>query len=148
MVVADALANDGLVSGEDLAAYAMDHRPLRNIRTLDRAIALIDPLAESPMETRLRLLLISAGLPRPVSQHVVRDDLGGFVARLDLAFPAQRVAIEYDGAFHWNQRRADDRRRDAIRALGWMVLVVSAEDYYRTPAAIVSAVRDAIAHRG
>jgi hypothetical protein len=70
----------------------------------------MDPLSESPMETRVRLLLVLAGLPRPTSQFVVRDALGGFVARADFAFPVQRLIIEYDGALHWEQRRQDDRR--------------------------------------
>jgi very-short-patch-repair endonuclease len=55
-----------------------------------------------------------------------------------------KVAVEYDGALHWSRRRADDRRRDAIRALGWTVIVVSAEDYYRHPSGLVVQVRSAL----
>jgi hypothetical protein len=40
---------------------------------LAEALSLSEPLAESPMETRLRLLLVDAGLPRPVAQHQVSD---------------------------------------------------------------------------
>jgi very-short-patch-repair endonuclease len=97
------------------------------------------------METRTRLLLVAGGLPRPIAQHVVRDSDGRFVARLDLAYPDQRVAVEYDGAWHWQQRRADDRRRDRLRALGWVVLVVSAEDVFRQPEAVVASVKAVLA---
>lgn len=148
IVVADALAHLGLARVDVLAEYASNHRGLRNITRVDRALDLVDPLAESPMETRVRLLLLAAGLPRPVSQHVVYDEAGGFVARLDLAYPAERVAVEYDGAFHWKQRRDDDRRRDRLRALGWTVLVFSAEDYYQQPEALTKTVRAALAARG
>jgi very-short-patch-repair endonuclease len=148
VVVADALVHRGLVRVDDLSTYAKAHRGLRNVTRVDRALELIEPLAESPMETRLRLLLMSAGLPRPVAQHVVQDEVGRFVARLDLAYPAERVAVEYDGAFHWNQRRDDDRRRDRIRTLGWTVLVFSAEDYYQQPEALTKMVRAALASRG
>jgi hypothetical protein len=110
-------------------------------------MGLIEPASESPMETRLRLLMLDAGLPRPIAQHVVHDSSGRFVARLDLAYPAKQLAIEYDGALHWDQRRADDRRRDALRALGWTVLVVSSEDYYRTPDALIAKIRRALAPR-
>lgn len=96
------------------------------------------------METRVRLLLVRGGLPRPEAQHVVRDHAGDFVARLDLAYPEMRLAIEYDGSFHWTQRRADDRRREALRELDWTVLVVSAEDYYQTPELVVMKVRKAV----
>jgi very-short-patch-repair endonuclease len=82
------------------------------------------------MESRVRLGLTDAGLPRPKAQWAVRDAAGGFVARLDLAYPEHTIAIEYDGAWHWKQRRQDDRRRDAARRLGWHVVVVSADDYY------------------
>lgn len=145
VVVADALARGGLVTCDALARYTAEHRPLRHVRRVDRAMGLIEPLSESPMETRLRLLLVLAGLPRPVAQHVVHDASGRFVARLDLAYPRAKLAVEYDGAFHWSQRRADDRRRDALRGLGWTVLVVSSEDYYRTPDAVIAKIRSALA---
>jgi hypothetical protein len=139
--------NARLVTAHELASYTQEHRPLRNVRRVDHALDLLEPRAESPMETRLRLLLSFAGLPRPAAQYVVRDDEGDFVARLDLAYPAERVAVEYDGAFHWDQRRADDRRRDALRALGWTVLVVSGQDYYQSPESIIAKVRTSLARR-
>lgn len=144
VVVGDALSHQDLISRDGLAAYTADHRPLRFVRRVDRAVGLIEPASESPMETRLRLLIIESGLARPVAQHVVHDSFGRFVARLDLAYPAKLLAIEYDGSFHWDQRRADDRRRDALRALGWTVLVVSSEDYYRAPDAVIAKIRRAL----
>jgi hypothetical protein len=144
VVVADALSHSGLVSREELAAYALTHRGLRGIRQFDLVIGLMDPLSESPMETRVRLLLIFAGLPRPQAQLAVTDPAGLFVARADLGYEEQRLLVEYDGAFHWEQRRADDLRRDAMRALGWTVLVISADDYYKNPTATVGRVRRAL----
>ncbi|MGY1838093.1 MULTISPECIES: endonuclease domain-containing protein [unclassified Modestobacter] len=58
--------------------------------------ALADGLAESPQETRLRLLVRRSGLPTPVAQHRVVHR-GRFVARVDFGWPEQRVALEYDG---------------------------------------------------
>ncbi len=58
--------------------------------------ALADGLAGSPQETRLRLLLGSSALPAPVAQFEVHDAEGRFVARVDFAWPAHRLALEYD----------------------------------------------------
>ncbi|HTR71297.1 MAG TPA: hypothetical protein VMH41_13865 [Mycobacteriales bacterium] len=137
-VVTDALGHGGKIRARDVSAY-IDQRPgWRGVRAARLVVTLMDARSESPMETRLRLLLVLAGLPAPQPQVVVTDAAGRFVARLDLAYPDIGLAIEYDGAWHWNQRRADDRRRQAVRDLGWDVVVVSAEDYYRTPDELVA----------
>jgi len=142
LVVADALAGGGLLTVEELSAYRNAHKGIRDVRRVDEVIRSVEPLSESPMETRLRYLLVAAGLPRPTAQHVVRDASGAFVARLDLAYVGPRVAIEYDGAFHWDQRREDDLRREALRALGWTVLVVSASDLRGGGDAVIERVRE------
>src|SRR4051794_21119987 len=130
VVVADALAHERLVSLEELRAYFASKRRLRNLRIGEALLDLVDAKSESPMETRTRLVIITGGLPRPVAQWEIRTPAGTFVARADLAYPEHKVAVEYDGAWHWAQRRADDRRRAAMRALGWVVLVYSSEDVY------------------
>jgi len=145
LVVADALAHAGLITPALFAAYARTHRGLRGVRQADAISTLIEPLAESPMESRLRLSLVRAGFDPPVSQYVVRNTQGDFVARADLAYPEHRIVIEYDGALHWEQRREDDRRRDAMRALGWTVLVASRTDYYDHLPAFLAQVRRALA---
>ena len=92
------------------------------------------------------MCLIDGGLPRPHAQVEVFSPGGRFVARVDLAYVEERLAVEYDGAWHWDQRRDDDRRRDALRALGWEVLVFSADDL-RTPDRVVARVRTALRTR-
>jgi very-short-patch-repair endonuclease len=93
------------------------------------AVGLTDGLAESPQETRLRLLLHRSRLPRPVAQHVVRDG-DGFVARVDFGWPEARLAVEYEGRWHGERQNvAKDRRRlNRLTAAGWTVLFVTAED--------------------
>jgi hypothetical protein len=147
VVVADALTHAGLVTVSEIAAYFAGKRRLRNLRIGERLVEFVEPLTESPMETRLRMLLIDAGLPRPVPQHEVRDRLNRLVGRLDLAYPEARLAVEYDGADHWKQRREDDRRRAAIRACDWEVCVFSADDVYLTPDATARYVRDLLRTR-
>ncbi|MGL3150012.1 hypothetical protein ACSS7Z_06575 [Microbacterium sp. A82] len=89
----------------------------RLARALDAARA----GAETAEETRLRLLLMRAGLPEP-ELNLDIFDAGRFVARLDLAFPRYRVAVEHDGRVHAEnnaQFAKDADRWDAIRASGW-----------------------------
>jgi very-short-patch-repair endonuclease len=145
VVVADALAHAGLITAAGLRAYVRAHRGLRGVVQASRVADLIEPLTESPMESRLRMLLLSGGLGVPVAQFEVRDAAGVFVARADFAYPQRRVIVEYDGSQHWGQRREDDRRRDAMRALGWTVLVASRSDYYESPQEFVAKVRRALA---
>lgn len=145
VVAVDALAHSGLITPVEFAAYVRVHRKLRGVRQADLVATLVEPLSESPMESRLRVLLVSSGFDGPAAQYVVRNGRGDFVARADLAYPERRLIVEYDGALHWEQRRADDRRRDAIRALGWTVLVASRSDYYDHPDAFLAQVRRAFA---
>ncbi len=147
IVVADALTHAGLVQLDELAAYFASRRRLRNLRIGERLLEFVEPLTESPMETRLRMLLVDAGLPRPNPQYEVRNRLDDFVGRLDLAYPEVRLGVEYDGADHWKQRREDDRRRAAIRACDWEVCVFSADDVFVTPDATVSFVRQLLRSR-
>ncbi|MGY2085183.1 endonuclease domain-containing protein [Blastococcus sp. SYSU DS0539] len=109
------------------------------------ACALADGLAESPQETRLRLLLHRARLPAPVAQHVVRHD-GGFVARVDFAWPELKVAVEYDGAWHGGKGQfARDRRRlNRLQEAGWRVVFVTAADLH-DPARLLATIRAALA---
>jgi hypothetical protein len=145
VVVCDALAHSGLMAPESFRAYVRRHRKLRGVRQADWVAQLLEPLSESPMESRLRVLLITSGFEQPVAQYVITDSSGNFVARADLAYPEQRIIVEYDGAQHWESRREDDRRRDAMRELGWTVLVASRTDYYEQPQAFLAGVRRAFA---
>jgi very-short-patch-repair endonuclease len=113
----------------------------RGARRVRRAAELSDGRAESPQESRLRVILALAGL-FPDVQHTVRDRDGKFVARVDLAFPGRRLAIEYDGAWHGEagQFAKDRRRLNQLVAAGWTVLHVTAADL-RDPAALVARIK-------
>ncbi|MGY1808066.1 DUF559 domain-containing protein [Blastococcus sp. SYSU D00669] len=112
-------------------------------RLVRRAVELADGLAGSPQETRLRLLMHRSPLPRPVAQHVVRD-AGGFVARVDFAWPEARVAVEYEGRWHGQNVASDRRRLNGLTAAGWTVLFVTAEDL-ADPVAVVARIAAALA---
>lgn len=101
----------------------------RGSRLARQVVELSDGLAESPPETRLRLLMLRAGLPTPSAQYRVFDE-DGFVARVDFGFPDIRLAVEYDGAWHGHpgELARDRRRLNRLAAAGWRVLFVTAAD--------------------
>jgi very-short-patch-repair endonuclease len=109
------------------------------------ACALADGLAESPQETRLRLLIGRSRLPQPVAQYRVRHG-GRVVARVDFAWPDRKVALEYDGLWHAEdgQFASDRARLNRLREAGWTVVFVTAADMYQ-PAKLVARIAAALA---
>ncbi|WP_426625480.1 hypothetical protein ACPPVW_05300 [Leifsonia sp. McL0607] len=108
-----------------------------------QAIEAVRPGSESPGETRLRLLLEDARLPAPLLNHELRDASGGFVARVDLAYPRERIALEYEGDVHRVDRptwQKDIRRRERVEDLGWRMVRVTADDL-RSPGELIRRVR-------
>jgi len=136
-----------LVNSERLGDWASTHTGYRGVRRLKRALELADPAAESVMETRLRLLLVLAGLPHPKSQVSLRDDFGLFLARPDFYYPDARLVIEYDGAAHRESLAADNRRQNRLIDAGYRLLRFTAGDVLDAPAAVVSMVRRALQAR-
>ncbi|MDF2827154.1 MAG: hypothetical protein K0R01_437 [Mycobacterium sp.] len=147
----DALRRATGVSIEAVESVADMHRGARGTVQLRRALELSDAGAESPQETRTRILLMSAGLPRPETQIEVRDPAGRFVARLDMGWPAAKVAVEFDGAQHWTdprQRSRDIDRIAELAALNWVVVRVSSEMLRLRSAVILQRVLAALRERG
>jgi very-short-patch-repair endonuclease len=100
--------------------------------------------AESPMETRLRWLLLERGLPMPGVQVDLHDRDGRFVGRADLYYPEARLVIEFDGGMHRDKLVTDDQRQNALVSAGYVVLRFTSVDVYQRPEAIESLVRQAI----
>lgn len=143
----DALARATGFTPDDVAAVAEQHRHVRGLRRLETALDLVDPGAQSPRETYLRLLLVDAGLPRPQTQIAVAGGDGLTVAYLDLGWPEYMVAVEYDGDHHRSDRAQyvkDIRRLEMLERMGWLVIRVVVED---RPVDILRRVRRALQAR-
>jgi very-short-patch-repair endonuclease len=145
LVVADAVLRKG-ATVEALRAELVLHRKLRGVRCAEAVLGRADARAESPPESRLRHVLLGAGIA-VAPQHEVHGTDGRWIARVDLAIPELRIAIEYDGR-EVHERRdvfvSDRRRQNALVAAGWTVLRFSAADL-RNPALIIRAVTAAVA---
>ena len=93
------------------------------------------------MESRLRLILVLGGLPRPQIQVELRDRDGAFLGRPDLFYPQARLAIEYDGANHRTRLVSDNRRQNRLQRAGYTVLRYAGPDVFERPDAILAEVR-------
>ena len=100
--------------------------------------------AESPMETRLRWLLLEAGLPTPEVQANLYDDDGHFLGRADLYYPSHRLIVEYDGANHRDRLTSDDRRQNNLLRAKFQLLRFTSPDIYGRPGAVVMQVREGL----
>jgi hypothetical protein len=143
----DALARATGFAVDDVLAVAGRHRGARGLRQLETVLEVVDPGAQSPRESYLRLLLIEAGLPRPRTQVPVLGTDGLPIAYLDMGWPDLMVAVEYDGDHHRLDRRQylkDIRRLELLDRLGWLIVRVVAED---RPGEIVRRVRCALETR-
>lgn len=143
----DALARATHLKPADIELLAERHQGRRGIRRARAAISLVDPGAESPKETWLRLLFIQAGFPRPTTQIRVHNEYGALVAVLDMGWKDVKIAAEYDGDQHRTDRwqfTKDIRRAENVRDLDWIHLRVTAMD---TEGEILRRARDAFARR-
>ena len=117
-----------LCSLAELHEQVLANPGARGIRTARQALELCRVGADSAPETRLRLALGRLGLPEPVLSYVVLDHTGWELAWPDVAFPAFKVAVNYDGRHHLQerQRESDIRRDESIAAIGWTSVTVTA----------------------
>lgn len=82
VILGDAMVRQGFVTCEELVRAVASTTRRRGIRTARRAAALVRPRVDSPMETRVRLLIVFAGLPEPTTNLVVRDAHGGWIGQV------------------------------------------------------------------
>jgi very-short-patch-repair endonuclease len=138
--VADMALHANLVQLTSLQERADQLAGRKGVKRFRRVVDLAEPKAESPMETRLRLVLVLGGLPRPQVQANLEDEHGDFVGRADLYYPQKRLVIEYDGTTHRDSVVEDDRRQNRLVGAGYIVLRFAASDM-AWPKAIVIRVR-------
>ncbi len=131
----------------DLRAFCEVNRGAKRIARLRRAIELADPATESPMESRLRMLIVMARLPRPQAQVSLHDPAGRFLGRPDLYYPEYKLGLEYDGVTHRDNLVEDNRRQNRLLNGGIRLLRFTAGDIFQTPESVAGQVRLAISQR-
>ena len=144
VVAVDMALHQGLVELVQLRAYVAAHPRSRGIAQARRAVELAEAAAESPMESRLRMLLLLAGLPRPEVQVPLHDDRGRFIGRPDLYYRAHRIGLEFDGGTHRDSLVEDNRRQNRLLNAGYRLLCFTAADVYSHSDEIIAQVRAAL----
>lgn len=120
----DALANATGLAPSRIWPLVDRHSGVRGLVQLREVLDLMDGGAESPQETRTRLVLVDAGLPRPRTQVRV----GRW--RVDMGYEDFKVGLEYDGPQHWEDpeiRARDIEKYADLSARGWVIIRVGAE---------------------
>jgi hypothetical protein len=150
VVVGDAFVRLGCFSPEELRAHCRA-TSRAGVRAARRAAAYVRRGVDSPMETRLRMLIVLAGLPEPAVNHTIVGRDGRVLLRFDLGYPEARIAVEYDGRQHrddldhWDH---DLDRGDWFDAHDWRHVVVVARGIYREPEKTLRRVQAALRSRG
>ena len=148
VVALDMALHRRIVSLTQLRSYLKATRRAKGIATLRRAIELTEPATESPMETRLRMLLLMARLPRRRAQVSLHDQQGRFLGRPDLYYSEHKLALEYDGGTHSDSLVEDNRRQNRLLNGGFRLLRFTAADIFQAPESVIGQVRQAMSKHG
>ncbi|HEU4568522.1 MAG TPA: DUF559 domain-containing protein [Marmoricola sp.] len=150
VVVGDALVKMFDIPPERLLAYCQASER-HHAATASLAASYVRSAVDSPMETRLRMLIVLAGLPEPEVNFKFYDANGRVRRRLDLSYPAIRLIIEYDGRQHaesieqWGE---DLDRREEFDDAEWRILVVRSDGIYQHPERTLRRIRRQLIARG
>lgn len=120
-----------MASLNDFSLFLQQAAPFHGASACKKALPLMMENTDSSQETRLRLMLMAAGLPKPTINYVYGDPELRQLYSLDLAYPHTRVGIEYDGKQHFTddaQRNNDAFKRGRLQDLGWYVEVFCSDD--------------------
>jgi hypothetical protein len=150
VVTADGMIQASHTTPERLIDAAADWHG-RGCRIARRASALARTGVDSPTETKLRLLIVLAGLPEPKVNLIIRGRDGSWRRRYDLAYELLRLIIEYDGRQHANDTKqwlTDIFRREELDKMHWRLIVVTAQGIYTDPLRTLVRVRDALIEHG
>lgn len=150
VVLGDSLVRRRRVTSSLLVEAATAYRG-PGARLARRAARLVRAGVDSAMESRLRMLIVLAGLPEPVVDHRIHWPDGRVRFRFDLSFPDAGLVIEYDGWQHVESQEqwgSDIGRREWLDGNDWRIVVVIAKDLHRTPATTLHRICDAMRDRG
>lgn len=147
----DALMHSTELKPADVELVANRHRGARGLVQLRQALVMCDGGAESPYETKTRLVLLGGGLPQPQTQIDVLDQWGAVIARIDMGWEEWKVGVEFDCAQHWTdpmQRTRDIDRLAELQDWGWTIIRVSADMIRHRPHVVVARARAALLAAG
>lgn len=138
IVVGDAALHNELCTGSELQAELDLAAGFPGHSRASRAVAQMDGLSESPLESRSRVMIADdLHTPDPELQVDVFDEFGVLLARADLLWREQRLIGECDGMGKYRGRYgidpqeallAEKARTDRLYEAGWRVIRWGARD--------------------
>jgi hypothetical protein len=149
VVVGDHLVRRGMVSRERLTTFCAAASGKGAVQAR-AAAGFVRERVDSPMETRLRMLIVLAGLPEPVVNRTFGDEDGLEFRRYDLCWPQARLIVEYDGRHHIERKsqwESDLQRRERIEDDRWRIIVVTSKGIYSTPGQTVAKIHRLLLER-
>ena len=140
VVIIDAFRHNNVVTAAEIVEYANRRPRWPHVRKVRAAVTLSDPATESPMESRMRMVLVLGGLPWPHVNRPFYDADGNFVARPDDSYLRPDTGIEYLGAYHFTpeQRVLDDVRENSMLTRGMPTLKYDKNAVYFEPDRIIA----------
>lgn len=144
VIAVDMALHRELIDLDTFRSYVQAHMMLPGVVRARRVVRHAEPRSESPMESKLRMLLVLGGLPRPEAQVDLFTEAGAFVGRADLYYRKVSLAVEFDGANHRERLVSDDRRQNRFQDIGAALLRYTAPDLMERPGAIVAEVSAAL----
>ncbi|MEV0392300.1 hypothetical protein [Polymorphospora rubra] len=142
----DAALGAGVLTGRDLEIADTLIYGNRGAVRARRSIRDADSRAQSPLESRIRLICVDGGVPPEELQFPVYDEFGVLRALADLAWPSRGVLAEADGRAPHSTPAAvlhDRWRQNLLLTQGFVVLRFTWADT-RRPNYVVQTVREAL----
>lgn len=145
LAMGDWALDRGMLSISELEMLVRWARRRRGVVRAREVMPLLRSGVESAQESRLRWIMMAAGLPEPeINPEVVLPNQR--MVRLDLAYVGLRLGVEFDGDWHALTQEADEDRRADLEAAGWTIIVARKDDLTE-PNSLVRRVRTALGHR-
>lgn len=118
----------------ELQRFIKEMPPFRGKSICRQAMTLVRPNIRSPAESSLRLGVQRHGIPDGRCNVVVPGITfrSGAAISLDIAWVEFKVGVEYDGDHHRTDkvqwRRDNEKKRERLRAHGWILIIVTAQN--------------------
>ncbi len=146
---------------EGISAWLVSLGRRQGAPRVREALSLARVGSDSPMETALRLALQRHGLPEPVCNGLFplagpdacpsgSELFGPLCFQPDLAYPAWRVAVEYQGSTHASaaSMRRDITKKHQMEQAGWAVVQIHSGHMAEGAARAADLVRAALRRQG
>lgn len=136
-----------IVAAEILRTFIAGKHHVPGLGKAKAALELMRVGADSPPETKLRLMLQRAGLPEFTTNYAISGDP---LVWPDLACEEYKTSAQYEGEIHkTTQKQLFDRNRDErTAARGWLQIKVYSADMRRGDAYVVEMFRTALRQQG